>query len=784
MNLWQVRCDGVQNQSHWEKPHLGHLKAYGCKAFVKVPSELMARHKHDFKLGPRAQIGYLIGYKASNIYVIWVPHRGHRTVQARDATFNEHSFFDPSSLPTQPQIKELEEILDLVTPDDTAPVDQETRQFVWNFDLEATDPPPQQLPQDQRTMQQVLADLQADDSLSTITTESLSIKGYETSDTSVYATDPDDFSDVFGFHDNNPIRGCFFAGRNLNKPRLDEAVRKADAQIDEAECKGDKAGPIYLAIEQPLAPKTRIEMLKHKFSAQFIQAEIEHLETHQKMVCYEVVPRSQVPPGQQIIGCHWVYTYKVNKQGQITRFKARFVVQGNQEPKTLEDTYAATLAARSFRTLMAIVCKGNLSTMQLDMINAFINAPIDRVVYVRMPPGYTQPSHVLLALKAMYGLRKSPALWQKHLITTFRDLGFEAIPQEPCAMIRDDLIVWFFVDDIGIAFPEASRPNVQQLVSQLQKMYKMTGGNEIEWFLGVNIIRDRVRGKLWLSQATYVDKIFQLCDAKQLDTRVKVPMTQNELLKHNGITSAKSVTMYQKKIGSILYVAVITRPDVAFAASRLGRHNINPGEEHHRAADQVLHYLKNTRNFALEFGTTSTFDTFIRIPIDDEYVAASDASFADNTEDRKSSQGFIIMLAGGAIAWQASKQSTVTTSSTEAELLALSTTAREGIFISRLLKALRLKLDKPPRIQCDNQQTLRLLTANGMALTTKLRHVDVHNHWLRQEVQRKHIELQWVATGEMLADGLTKALPRQKFETFRKSIGVVDISSILARQKD
>ena len=118
-------------------------------------------------------------------------------------------------------------------------------------------------------------------------------------------------------------------------------------------------------------------------------------------------------------------------------------------------------------------------------------------------------------------------------------------------------------------------------------------------------------------------------------------------------------------------------------------------------------------------------------------------------------------LFGGAIGWRANKQNTVTTSSTEAELLALSQTAKEAIFMSRLFKALSLELSEPLRIRCDNKQTLRLFD-ESVKLATKLRHVDIHNHWLRQECRNGTIQLQWEPTSTMIADGLTKALSKQK----------------------
>ena len=169
---------------------------------------------------------------------------------------------------------------------------------------------------------------------------------------------------------------------------------------------------------------------------------------------------------------------------------------------------------------------------------------------------------------------------------------------------------------------------------------------------------DRVRRLLWLSQTAYIDKIITRAGTSTIRPP-KVPMRHTELLLYEGTAEPHSITRYQQKTGSILYAAVITRPDIAFAASRLVRFNTNPGPEHHKAADQVLHYLYNTRKLALRLGGA------------DDFVVASDASFADNSLDRKSSQAYTMKLFGGLVGWRANKQDIVTTSITEAELLTL-----------------------------------------------------------------------------------------------------------------
>ncbi|KAF4340968.1 hypothetical protein FBEOM_5107 [Fusarium beomiforme] len=181
---------------------------------------------------------------------------------------------------------------------------------------------------------------------------------------------------------------------------------------------------------------------------------------------------------------------------------------------------------------------------------------------------------------------------------------------------------------------------------------------------------------------------------------------------------------------------------------------------------------KTCRTLALQLGGTDTFDVY------------SDASFADNTIDRKSSQAYVMKLFGGTIGWRANKQDTVTTSTTEAELLALAQAAKESMFISRLITELGVTLDNSRiTIQCDNAQTIRLIHSDVALLQTKLRHVDIHNHWLRQEALANRISVRHTPTTEMIADGLTKALPAQQFQKFVMQVGLVDINDKIQERR-
>lgn len=515
--------------------------------------------------------------------------------------------------------------------------------------------------------------------------------------------------------------------------------------------------------ELPAPPNRHEELDNHPLGSAFKEAELSHLRDHEQVRSWiEIDRRDPQVRGHQILDCRWVYVYKFDKHGRYQKAKARLVVRGDQQFKQVgESNYAATLAGRSFRTVMAIAARFDLELKQYDAVNAFVNANLDEDVFMKMPPGHRRVGTVLKLKRALYGLRRSPLLWQRMLTQMLRAIGYTPVPHEPCAFTRNGVIIFFYVDDIVVVYRKQQEKEANVAVEQLQSKCRITGGDDLKWFLGIEILRDRKRRLIWLSQSSYLTKIAQLNDSKV--GAKGTPMTKDELLPFNGMAAVKEVRNYQRKVGSVLYAAVITRPDIAFATSRLARHLLNPGPQHHKAADRVLGYLYETRFLALQLGGR------------DDLQVASDASFADNTRDRKSSQAYAIKLFGGLIAWRANKQDTVTTSTTEAELLALAQASKEALFVSRLVKELGVRLDDSRiTVECDNKQTIRLVTEEIATLKTNLRHVDIHNHWLRQEVERNRIRVAYTKSAEMMADGLTKTLFQDRFNAFREMVGLVD----------
>ena len=129
---------------------------------------------------------------------------------------------------------------------------------------------------------------------------------------------------------------------------------------------------------------------------------------------------------------------------------------------------------------MAIAARFDLELIQYDVVNAFANAELPYDVFMSLPQGYRKPGKILKLNKALYGLRGSPILWQRELSSTLRSLGFQPIPHEPCCFAKNGILVFFYVDDIVLAYRKAQESLANELISALKKRYELTGGNELQ----------------------------------------------------------------------------------------------------------------------------------------------------------------------------------------------------------------------------------------------------------------------------------------------------------------
>jgi hypothetical protein len=431
---------------------------------------------------------------------------------------------------------------------------------------------------------------------------------------------------------------------------------------------------------------------------------------------------------------------------------------------------------------MAIKCAFDLESRQYDMVNAFTNSELDKPLYSRMPPGFDDHKHILQVNRALYGLRQAPRLWYNLLTEKLEDFGLQAVPDAPCCYTSDKLIIFFYVDDLIMLYAHHHESYARRFERYLCSTFETRTIGPITWFLNIRVVHDRDAGKLHLCQDTYIEKLARRFHINEtIKTRPSTPLPTDlhglPAYDHEQASQA-SITGYLQKIGSIGFPAYVTRPDIAKAHSILARYNTNPSAYHHNLADRVIQYLVNTKHMALTYTRPTTFEHSI-----EHFFGATDAAYADHT-DRTSSHGYVFKLFGAAIDWKATKQKTITKSTTEAELLALSLISSNVLWWKRFFKhiAFQPNISSTLRILCDNKQAVRIANKADQPLITKMRHVDIHQLWIRQEAEAGRVVIEWIPTINMPADGFTKPLPTDAHRRFMMMLGMTNISSILTSE--
>jgi hypothetical protein len=796
------------------KPSVAHLEVIGARAYV-----LNEKLPRGAKLESRSLIGHLVGFDFTNIFRVWLPTIG-QVIRTRDVVFLRDKLCDDQGqYAEKSHIREVAEVLDI----------EDTPDYSDILTDQLSSPEDVNTHQDENEMEDPIGDTihvqprrradQQDDSRQQQETTTHLRTPEATPELQELSQPTDQVMDDTGWG-----RGYALApeGEELNR-RSNNARRREEISSQVSEqfiLKGKRSRkPVnlgtYLATfaacinptapakllneapkirlhrdQLPAVPKRWKDLDHHPFGAEFRKASRKEIDGFIQRSCFGRAARASELVDAEILPLMWVFTYKFDEDGSLYKFKARLVVRGDLQ-QDYGDTYAATLAAKIFRCLIALAAAFDLELYQYDVLNAFLNAELDRTTYVRCPEGYEKELGQLLELKrALYGLRDAPRLWYKHLTATLEKLGLRQVPGVPCLYSNDQLIVFFFVDDIVVAVASKNKDAYHRFDQQLRATYDVRFLGELKWFLGVRVIRDRSQKKIWLMQDSFIEKVAAKYNIAQRSTTYPaVPLVDGNIGPSTEEPDEKRTKLYQELVGSLAYISTYTRPDVAQAHSELSRYLQNPGQKHISAAYHAWKYLIGQKRLAIgaQGGCaadghtmyTSTGPEITNADTEPLFYGASDAAFADDLPTRRSSQGYLFMLYGMPIDWKATLQRSVTKSTTEAELLALSTAASELQAWNRLFKHIKFNLEMVPTIYCDNLQTVGVVTKDEDKLFTRLRHVDVHQHWLRQEVAEGRISVQWKPTNLMPADGLTKILVRQKHVEFLRQLGLKDVKEYL-----
>lgn len=502
----------------------------------------------------------------------------------------------------------------------------------------------------------------------------------------------------------------------------------------------------------PQLPRNHREALNGPDSASWRAAMDKEMECLQKNNTFTLVPRTA---NMHVLGNQWVWRIK---PGGL--FKARIVVRGDWQIEGVDffEVFAPTAKLASLRIVLHLAGVYGLHVEQVDFVTAFLNGDLEEDIFMRQVPGYEDPSrptHVCKLNKALYGLRQAPRQWFAKLKEALESMSF--------TQSRSDLSIFFkrngsscffivvFVDDLTLA--ASDKQMLEDFKAEMGRRFEMKDLGELKTYLGIDISRDQRSGFFSLHQGKYITSLLNKFDMVDCHD-VSMPLDPGHDLTDPQLASPPAPGKpYAQLVGSLMYLMVCTRPDLAFTICTLSRFMAEGKctEAHWKAAKRTLRYLHGTKDWALQVGGRQEVNL----------IGWADASYGEDKQGRRSPLGFHFSLGSGPISWRSKLSDVVALSSTEAEYYAITEAAKEAAWIQSFLGELGTPIPRY-HLWCDNQGAIAM-TQNAVS-HARTKHIDIKHHFIKDLVEDKKVTIEYVHTSENVADVFTKALPAPRHQ--------------------
>jgi histone deacetylase 1/2 len=459
----------------------------------------------------------------------------------------------------------------------------------------------------------------------------------------------------------------------------------------------------------------------------------------------------------------------------VVRFKARLVAQGCRQRPGVDynETFAPVSSHSTRRVLLSLAAVQDLEIQQVDIKTAFLNGVLEEEVYVSQPPGFHNGNQgqVCKLLKSLYGLKQAPRAWHSKLAEKLKELGFDACKSDPALFVnRKNPESWIYlityVDDLLIVSKLSQETDGVKL--KLKTVFSVHDLGDVKSFLGSEVSRDRSLGTLKVTSSLKIENLMREYGILEADRNVETPMilgflpTESSHNEQSGIGSGMPLSeghRYLELIGSLQYLASTTRPDISQAVGVLSRYRVSPTTSHWNGAIRVLKYLGSTKDLGVVYGSHS----------EEELVGYVDSDFAGDLDTRKSTTGYLFLYHGAVISWCSKKQTSVATSTVEAEYIAASQAVKEAMWLGSLLGELGIKISSI-KLYCDNLGCITNMKNHVVSKYTK--HISVSYHHVREKVAWGQIIPLYVPSEENIADMFTKPLSAKVFQGHRARLGI------------
>ncbi len=492
-------------------------------------------------------------------------------------------------------------------------------------------------------------------------------------------------------------------------------------------------------------------------SDKWIEAMEEEYRCLEQNKTWELV---ELPANRKVIDNRWVYKLKLKPTGQVDRYRARLVVRGftQQFGTDYDETFSPVVKLPSVRMVLAIAVAEHMKMEQFDVKTAFLHGELKEEIFMRQPKGFEDGTGRVCKLKkSLYGLKQASRCWNQKFSKFLEKFDFRTSTADNCVFIsgpdKRKIILAIWVDD-GLVVAHKIE-DINRLINFMQKKFEIKA-KPLEYFLGLEI-KQLENGSIHVNQAAYATKVlakFGMLNSNPVSTPADSSI-QNFGLSDDVVTNFP----YREAVGSLMYLAIATRPDISYAVGVVSRFLSNPKETHVNAVKRILKYLRGTIDYGIIFEKNHK----------QNILCYSDSDYASDPETRRSTSGNVFMLGTSAISWASQRQKCVALSSTEAEFVAASLAVKEMVWIDRLMVDIWSKCENPSMF-VDNQSAIRLI--KNMEFHKRTKHIDVMYNFIREKFRDDFFTLSYVDTNNQIADIFTKPLPRHKFQKFRSLMGI------------
>ena len=323
-----------------------------------------------------------------------------------------------------------------------------------------------------------------------------------------------------------------------------------------------------------------------------------------------------------------------------------------------------------------------------------------------------------------------------------------------------------FVDDGIVCSTNAEK--LEGILQYLDRVFKITRG-DMGYYIGLEVYQSQHTGLTFLHQHRYIQHTHQrfgMADSYSVSTPANPNVTLSFQPDDLETTTALHVP-YKEAIGCLMFISLLTRPDITYAVNRAAKFCEKPRNIHWTTVKRILRYWKGTPDFGLVYQRNASTP---------QLTGFCDANYGGDIDTRRSRSGYVFKLGNNLIAWSSQGQKCTEQSTTEAEYIAACMATKEAIWLRRLLHSIGYTQHTPTPLFGDNHSAIRLV--KNPEYHKRTNHIDIQYHFICEKFEGGEIDISYISTYQQLADIMTKALPRDRFERFRNSLPMATLTDV------